>query len=367
MEKIYYVKPSITSLEIEYASAGAITGWGENSNLYVNQFETAFSKKVGSAHAIATSSCTGALHLGLAAIGIKAGDEIILADINWIATVAPVIYLGATPVLVDIDRETWCINPEEVRSKINSKTKAIIATHIYGNLCDMTELKKIAQEFGLYLVEDAAEAIGSYYHDNHAGTIGDFGVFSFHGSKTITTGEGGMLVTNNNKIAAEVHRLNNHGRSASEKRQFWPSSIGFKYRISNVPAAIGLAQVSRFDELVERKREILRYYKKGLENYKDISINPDQEWCVSGAWMPNVVYSVESGVRREHLVQAFQNQNIDARVFFWPLSSFDFIHSSFSTPIGKDIGNRSINLPSYHDMTNDQQNRIIEILVKLLH
>lgn len=363
MEKIYYVKPSITNLEIEYATKSAIDGWGDRSNYYIDEFETAFASKLGSGFATATSSCTGALHLGLVAIGLKPDDEVILADTNWIATVAPILYVGAKPVLVDIDESTWCLDVNEVRRHINSKTKAIIATHIYGNLCEMAELKKLADEFDIFLIEDAAEAIGSYYHGQHAGTLGHFGVFSFHGSKTMTTGEGGMLVSENEDLVSKVRSLNSHGREINESRQFWPSFLGYKYRMSNIQAAIGIAQLSRFDELVNRKREILNFYRDKLQDTHEISINPLQENCTSGAWMPNAVFTAESKVTREKLIDAFTKANIDARVFFWPLSSLDFLDQSSSSSTSASIASRSINLPSYHDMTTRQLDRVIDVLI----
>ncbi len=364
INRISYVKPSITEVEIARATEAATLGWGEKSNFYIKEFEDNFSKVVESKNCIATSSCTGALHLGLAALGIGPGDEVILAESNWIATLAPLNYLGAKPVFVDILEDTWCIDTSQIRAKITNKTRAIIATHLYGNFCNIEELLAISKEFNLYLIEDAAEAIGSRYKEKHAGTFGDFGVFSFHGSKTITTGEGGMLVTNNNELAEIVRRLNNHGRDPRESRQFWPSSIGFKYRMTNVQAAIGSAQLSRFNELVERKVQILQYYREKLAPYKEIFINAPQRDCTSGSWMPNVMFSSNSRVTREELTTAFKNANIDARVFFWPLSELGLYEKSTNS-IARSVASRSINLPSYHDMTLDDQDRVTEVLIRV--
>ncbi len=363
--RISYVKPSITHLEIEKVTEAATSGWGANYNTYIREFENNFSNKVGSQFSIATSSCTGALHLGLVGLGIGEGDEVILADSNWVATLAPLHYLGAKPVFVDIREDTWCIDASLIRARITTKTKAIIATHLYGNLCDMDSLSAIAEEFNLFLIEDSAEAIGSVYKGRHAGTIGDFGVFSFHGSKTITTGEGGMLTTNNQNLAMRVQTLNNHGRDFSESRQFWPSEIGYKYRMTDVQAAIGIVQVLRFDELVNRKREIMSYYRKEIGSLAEISMNPIQENCISGDWMPNLVFSRESGVTRDLLLDAFTRSEIDARVFFWPLSEFGFYESE-SNPISISVASRSINLPSYHDMTTQDQDRVIDVLCRVL-
>ena len=360
-QRISYVRPSITKLEIDMVTEAATFGWGERSDFYIRNFENSFAERIGSKYAIATSSCTGALHLGLAAIDITHGDEVILADSNWIATMAPINYLGARPIFVDVLKDTWCIDPSQVRSKITKKTKAIIATHLYGNLCEMDELIDIANEYNLYLIEDSAEAIGSKFKGKYAGSLADFGVFSFHGSKTITTGEGGMLTTNNTELAQTVRALNNHGRLTTEVRQFWPSRIGYKYKITNIQAAIGCAQMARFDELIERKKQIFDYYKNSLEEFVEVSLNVVQENCKSGYWMPNALFSTESGLTRERLSQLFLEANIDARVFFWPLSQLGF-YESVTNPVASDISNRSINLPSYHDMTQSDQERVLDVI-----
>ena len=218
-------------------------------------------------HAVATSSCTGALHIGLSALGIGPGDEVILADINWIASAAPITYLGAKPVFVDVFPDTWCIDPQKVEAAITSNTKAIIAVHLYGNLCDMDILLAIGAAHNIPVVEDAAEAIGSVYHDRRAGSMGAFGVFSFHGTKTITTGEGGMFVTNDDEIHEKVVSLSNHGRVLGESKQFWPHSIGFKYKMSNLQASIGCAQMERIDELVAKKRLIFKAYEREFRHF----------------------------------------------------------------------------------------------------
>ncbi|MDO9194076.1 MAG: DegT/DnrJ/EryC1/StrS family aminotransferase, partial [Undibacterium sp.] len=233
-QRIPYTKPSITELEVRYATDATANGWGEHCYDYIHRFEAAFKAHLGVKHAIATSSCTGALHMGLAALGIGVGDEVILADTNWIASAAPIVHLGATPVFVDILAQTWCLDPQQVEAAITPRTKAIIAVHLYGNLCDMDALLAIGERHGIPVIEDAAEAIGSVWHGRRAGSMGAFGSFSFHGTKTITTGEGGMFVTNDDALYNTVLTLSNHGRSRSQKKQFWPDMLGYKYKMSNV-------------------------------------------------------------------------------------------------------------------------------------
>ena len=360
--KIPYTKPSITELEIKYATDAASNGWGNNCYAYIDRFEKAFKEHLGVKYAIATSSCTGAIHMGLSALGIGPGDEVILADTNWIASASPITYLGAKPVFVDILSDTWCLDPDKVESAITSRTKAIIAVHLYGNLCEMDRLLEIGEKYKITVIEDAAEAIGSVYHGKKAGSIGEFGTFSFHGTKTVTTGEGGMFVTNNNDLYERVLTMSNHGRAQTQKKQFWADMIGFKYKMSNIQAAIGLAQTERINELIERKREILTEYKKNLEHLKCLSINPCVKGRVSGAWMPTIVFSIDSGVDRKRLQQIFLEKNIDARVFFWPLSSLPMFENSIKNSNSSSIASRAINLPSYHDISNDEIKYICQII-----
>ncbi|TMV13509.1 DegT/DnrJ/EryC1/StrS family aminotransferase [Arenibacterium halophilum] len=365
MSRIAYTRPSITDLEVDYATDAARNGWGAQCYDYINRFEAGFAAHLGVPHVIATSSCTGALHMGLSALGIGQGDEVILADTNWIATAAPIAHVGATPVFVDVDPDSWCIDPLAAEAAITPKTRAIIATHIYGNLCDMDALLALADRHGIALIEDAAEAIGSVYKGKRAGSMGRFSTFSFHGTKTMTTGEGGMFATSDAELYETVLTLSNHGRARGQTRQFWPDMIGFKYKISNVQAAIGLAQIERIDELTARKREILAAYKSRLLPDDRIAMNPEPTGVVNGAWMPTVVFSEQTGITQAQAIAAFQAADIDARVFFSPLSDLDFFDSA-QTRHAHDIARRAINLPSYHDMTQTDIDRVAEVVRGLM-
>lgn len=365
--RIYYTKPSITEKEVAYATDAARNGWGEHCYEYINRFEELFKQHLGVGYAIATSSCTGALHMGLAALGIGPGDEVILADTNWIASAAPITYLGAKPVFVDILSDSWCIDPERVEAVITHRTKAIIAVHLYGNLCDMDRLLAIGKQHGIPVIEDAAEAIGSIYHGHRAGSMGRFGTFSLHGTKTLTTGEGGMFVTNDAELYERVLTLSNHGRVRGQAKQFWPDVIGFKYKMSNLQAAIGCGQLERIDELISRKREIFDYYRSNLGELPGVSMNPEPEGTKIGAWMPTVVFAPSTGITREKLQDAFSSANIDARVFFYPLSSLPMYEPMPSNAVAWDIPNRAINLPSYHDMGETDLERVATIIRTLLN
>jgi len=365
--QIFYTKPSITELEVGYATEAVTNGWGDNCYAYINRFENLFKKHLNVNYAIATSSCTGALHMGMAALGIGPGDEVIVADTNWIATVSPIVNLGAKPVFVDILPDSWCINPEKAESAITPRTKAIIAVHLYGNLCNMERLIAIGEKHNIPIIEDAAEAIGSVYHGKRAGSMGKFGAFSFHGSKTITTGEGGMFVTNDANFFEKVLTLSNHGRSSKQIRQFWPDFIGFKYKISNIQAAIGCGQIERINDLISRKRFILQTYKQAFHGIKGIQMNPEPLNTTNGSWMPTVVFDASMQVTREDLQAAFALENIDARVFFWPLSSMPMFQSVPNNVIARSIPDRAINLPSYHDITSEDIQRVVNTVLNVVN
>lgn len=361
-QRIPYTRPSITALEVQYATDAASNGWGEKCYDYINRFEALFRTHIGSRHAIATSSCTGALHMGLAALGIGPGDEVLLADSNWIASVAPVVHLGATPVFVDVRPDTWCIDPAAVERAITPRTKVIMAVHLYGNLCDMDALLEIAARHGIDVIEDAAEGIGAVLHGKRAGSMARFSAFSFHGTKTVSTGEGGMFLTDDAALYERMLTLSNHGRARNQTRQFWPDEVGFKYKMSNLQAALGCAQTERIEELIQRKRDILDYYRERLLPLDGLRMNPEPKDGQAGAWMPTVVFDAATGVTRELLQEAFAQANIDARVFFHPLSSLPMFSPRPENRHAWALPGRAINLPSFHDMEDAEQDRVITVV-----
>jgi perosamine synthetase len=361
MSRIYYAKPSITEREIRYATDAAAHGWGEHCYDYVRRFEALFREHLAVEYAIATSSCTGAMHIGLAALGIGRGDEVILADINWIASVAPVTHVGATPVFVDILADTWCLDPAKVEAAITPRTKAIIAVHLYGNLCDMDALLAIGAKHGIPVIEDAAEAIGSQWYGRRAGAMGIFGAFSFHGTKTVTTGEGGMFVTRDRALYELALTLSNHGRARGEARQFWPERLGFKYRLANVQAAIGCAQMERVEELIAGKRAVFEFYASALDGLP-LRLNPEPDGTINGYWMPTVVVDAGARFDRAALLAAFAAEQIDGRVFFWPLSALPMFERKSDNKISYGIHPRAVNLPSYHDLGENEMQRVVALV-----
>src|SRR3989440_9410166 len=253
MERIPVAGPSITQKEIDYVTDAVTNAWYGNANVYHERFEKAFAKYLGVRYAVALPSCTSAIHLSLLALGVGPGDEVIVPDATWIATAAPITYVDATPVFADIDEKTWCLSAASFEECITPKTKAVIPVDLYGNMPDMDVILEVAQRDRIAIIEDAAEAVGAEYKGRKAGSFGDAGAFSFHGSKTLTTGEGGMLVTDRDDVWKRVLILRDHGQTPGDT-MFFNREVGYKYKMSSMQAALGLAQLERIDELVERKR-----------------------------------------------------------------------------------------------------------------
>jgi len=362
MKTILYAKPSITDLEEKYVCDAIKNGWGESCYDYINKFQDSFKKYLHVEYAMATSSCTGAIHIALKTIGIEANDEVIVPDATWIASVAPITYLCAKPVFVDVLESTWCIDPKKIEEAITPKTKAILVVHLYGNMCEMDEIMAIAKRHNLYVIEDSAEAIGSEYRGGKAGSIGDFGVFSFHGTKTITTGEGGMLVTNSNELFEKASILHDHGRDPKIKKTFWAEKVGFKYKISNLQAALGYAQMQRIGELVDKKIEIFNMYESKLSKVEGITMNFEQEYTKNSYWMPTIILDEKLNISRDDFIDYLNNNGIGARPFFYPVSSFPEFNSKNDNFQSYYLSKHGINLPSNFDMIEKDIDFIIEHL-----
>ena len=360
--------PWVTEREIEYVADAARNAWFSNHYEYNRRFEEAFAAYVGVKHAVSLPHCTAAIHLSLAAAGIGPGDEVIVPDVTWIASVAPVVYVGATPVFADIRKDTWCIDPRSVKAAITARTKAIIGVDLYGSMADWSEMRQIADRHSLLLIEDAAEALGSEYGGKKAGALGDTGVFSFHGSKTLTTGEGGMFVTNDDHLHQRVMTLRDHGRPPGDKL-FLNAEVGFKYKMSALQAAFGLAQIERVEELLARKRQIFQWYREALEGLDGITLNAEPQGTLNSYWMVTVIPDASFGMDKFALMDAFRERKIDTRPFFSPLSSLpafaDRPESSAhmpDQPVGEFIAKSGVNLPSGYHMTEELVRRVVDAL-----
>lgn len=352
-KRIPITRPSITQLEIDYVNDAVAYGWGSKCYEYINRFEKDFASFQSAEFTMATSSCTGAIHLALMALGVNAGDEVIVPDITWIATVEPVLYIGAKPVFADVLPDTWCIDPAKIEALITPRTKAIIPVHVYGNLAEMDAIMAIARRHKLLVLEDAAEGLGSEYKGKKAGSIGDVGVFSFHGTKTMSTGEGGIMVTNNAKVAERARILNDHGRDPKISRTFWMEEYGYKYKMSNLQAAMGCAQIHRANELIDKKRLVFDWYKKELRDVP-CALNPEADGTRNSYWMPTAIFDRSVAFDREGLFQYMKDLNIDTRPFFYPLSSLPMFESKKENMVSYSLYERGINMPSYHDISEEE-------------
>jgi len=364
--------PSITAREGELAKEAAMTAWGPDHYRFNARFEAMMADYVGVAHAVSLPHATSGLHLALAAADIGPGDEVIGPDVTWIASMAPVTYVGATPVFVDILPDTWCLDPAAVEAAITPRTRAIIGVDLYGSMCDWARLRDIATRHNLVLIEDAAEALGSTYAGKKAGSLGDMAVFSFHGSKTITTGEGGMLVTNDSHLHARVQKLRDHGRPPGD-RFFLNDEVAFKYKMSAVQAALGIAQMERIDELIGFKRQLFGWYRDRLAGVHGLRLNAEPQQVRNSYWMVTVVPEATFGHDKFSLQAALRSCGIDSRPFFSRLSGLQAYAGQAKSarflpesPAGAAAAARGINLPSGYGLDEATVGRVCASLIKAL-
>lgn len=334
--------PSISAREASYAFDAAKNGWNREWSKYITRFEREFADYVGRKHAIATSSCTGSLHMSLLALGIGPGDEVIVPDITWVATANAVLYVGATPVFCDVNRDTWCMDPISFERCITPRTKAVIPVHLYGHPAAMHEIMPIARAYGLRVVEDAAPSIGAECNGQRTGTFGDLASFSFQGAKLLVTGEGGMLVTDDDELFERAKSIADQGRDPS--RTFWIQELGWKYKMSNVQAALGLGQIERADELIEMKRRIFRWYEEDLAGVPGVTLAREADYARSIYWMSSI--TVES-LDRDAMIAELRARNVDTRPVFPAISQYPHwpVRQS-AQPTAKWVGEHGINLPS---------------------
>ena len=368
MDRIPVAGPWITHKEIDYVTDAVTNAWYGNANIYHERFERAFAEYLGVRYAIALPSCTSAIHLALLALGVGPGDEVIVPDITWIATAAPISYVGATPVFADMDAKTWCLSASAFEACITPRTKAVIPVDLYGGMPDMDAIRDIAGRHGIAVIEDAAEAIGSEYHEQRAGSLGDVGVFSFHGSKTLTTGEGGMLVTNRDDLFDRALFLRDHGRKPGDI-QFYNTEVAYKYKMSSMQAALGLAQLERADELVARKRAIFGWYRDVLAGVDGLNLNAEPLGVRNSYWMVTVILDPKFGVRKEELMARLSEQGIDSRPFFSPLSSLpayaglpQALEAQRRNRVSYEVSPYGVNMPSALSLTQEQVRRVAKVI-----
>jgi perosamine synthetase len=355
-------EPWIGDEELQYATDAIKRGWISPRGEYVTEFEDAMAEFVGTEYAFATSSGTAALHLSLVAAGIGEGDEVIIPDLTWIACANVVEYVDATPVSVDVDRDTFVLSPEGVRDSITTDTAAVMPVHLYGQPCDMDPLLDLAEEHDLTIIEDAAEAHGASYSGRQVGSIGDLGCFSFYGNKIFTTGQGGMITTDNDDLAEKIRLYRRDGMS--EERKYYHPVVGYNYRLTNVQAAIGVGQLQRSDEILAAKRRVAQTYREELR-HDDVRFQYDPEWSSSAHWMTAPVFRSES--QRNRIEQALEEADIETRPFFHPIHAQPPYSASMSNcPVANSLANKGLNLPSSPKLTDDEIATICSIIMSEL-
>ena len=343
-------RPSLKGNEARYVLECLDSSWLTFRGRFVGEFEKQFSERTGAQHALAVCNGTAALHLAVLALGIGPGDEVIVPTLTYIAAANAVAYAGATPVFADSERETWQLDSESVQERITSKTKAILAVHLYGQPCDMDAIGELAERHGLFVIEDCAEAFGAEFNARHVGTIGDIGAFSFFGNKTITTGEGGMVVSQKAELIERCMRLRGHG--VVPGREYWHDLLGYNYRITNVSAAIGLAQLERADELLRRKRELADAYYERL-SHLPLDFHREAPGTVHSYWMVSALSrnAQERDALRKHLAAA----GIETRPLFHPIHTMPIYPNQFERrTIAEDLADCGLNLPSWPDLGADE-------------
>lgn len=353
-------QPSITALELEYATDAIKSTWISSLGKYIDDFEKSFAEFCDAKYAVAVSNGTVAIHLALVCLDIGKDDEVIVPDLSFVATANAILHAGATPVFADIDPFNLCIDPEDIVKRITKKTKAIMPVHLYGHPADMLEINKIAKANNLLVIEDAAEAHGATIQGKRVGSFGDCATFSFYGNKNLTTGEGGMITTNDEALYKRLRYLRDHGMS--KEKRYWHTELGYNYRMTNVQAAIGCAQLKRMDEIMSKKENIFKWYDKYMPKSTELSINRTNDWATNAYWLMTLEIKNYTEEMREELMMKLKERGIDSRPFFYPMSQMPYINVNANTPVTHKVYCTGINLPTFIDLKEEDVKYICDNL-----
>lgn len=342
--------PWITEKEVQYVADATAHGWYSDWSGYITRLERAFAAYIGTKYALSTSSCTGALQITLRALGLKPGDEVIVPEVTWLATVAPACLLGLQPVFVDVDPATWCLDPDAFRRAITPRTKAVIPVDMYGHPCDKEAIARIAAEHDIQVIEDAAPGIGSKYHGKLCGAFGLAGCFSFQGAKPLVCGEGGMIVTNDDAFYERCYYYWDYCREKG--KVLYNTDIGYKFKMSNIQAALALAQVERADEIITKRRQIFFWYRQRLQDVAGLRLNVEQPGCYCNFYVPTIVLDGRFAVDAQTLMKQLDEVGIRNRPFFRPLSKLPMFTPAH-TPVADFLGANGVNLPCASKLSED--------------
>jgi perosamine synthetase len=355
-------EPYLGKGELKNVTEAVKSGWISSSGKFIPEFESAFSKYIRTKHGIATSNGTTAIHLALAALGIKKGDNVILPSLTSISCANAIRSTCAKPVFADITRAYWCIDPEDIRKKISNETKAIMAVHIYGHPCDMDAIMEIANDNQIPVIEDCAEAHGAEYKERRVGSFGAISCFSFYGNKIITTGEGGMCMTDDDALADQMRILRNQGTRPQYKNKYYYDVVGFNYRLTNIQAGIGLAQLSKINYLIEQKRRIAGEYNKWFRSTKSIVTAPEMPWAMNVYWYYSIL--VKKNIR-DDVIRVLADNGIESRPFFYPIHMLPIYKQRIRLDVTEMLGFSGINLPSGPKLKAIDIERISKIILSV--
>jgi perosamine synthetase len=356
--RIPVYRPDLTGNEKHYVMQCLNSSWISSKGSFIGRFEDQFARRVGVPHATAVCNGTVALHLAMLALGIGSGDEVIVPTLTYIASANAVSYCGATPVFADSTAGSWQIDPTDVQRKLTPRTKAVMAVHLYGHPCDMDALRDICARHGLFLIEDCAEAIGSLYKNRPVGSLGDIATFSFFGNKTMTTGEGGMVLTSDRTLIERARHFK--GQGLATHREYWHDVVGYNYRMTNLCAAIGVAQLERLDAFIERKRQLAALYRAGLRG-TPLTLQSEGPDVTHGWWMVTVL--VDKPEDRDRLRAHLEAAGIETRPAFSPVHTMPmYSHRYQRHPVAEDVAWRGINLPSFPSLTDVEVRDICSVI-----
>lgn len=352
--------PLLNGNEKKYVIDCLDSSWISSNGKYISLFEESFSRFLGINNSISCCNGTVALHLALLALDVREGDEIIVPTLTYVATANAVTYCGAKPIFIDSENNTWNLDPNQIEKVLTSKTKGIIVVHIYGHPANMDPIIEIAKRRGLFIIEDCAEAHGAEYKGAKVGTFSTISTFSFYGNKIVTSGEGGMVCTNNDKLANKIRQIKGQGQDPL--RKFWHPIIGYNYRMTNIEAAIGLAQMERVEWHVNQRKIIAKLYRNFLEECQFIEIFPEMPWAKSVFWLVSVL--IPQSVNRDEIIQLMMDKGVETRPFFSPMHLLPpYINdNNLDFPIALDLSQRGLNLPTFGGITQNQILRVVQTL-----